>query len=101
MDKVAVDAAAKNYWSTYLKEFGEMWVRDIPRRIKQAIRREFKANEIEGSVAPLAREISEDKTLSVEAAFVGKIDDRAAKVLVTATFNPEGRMEGLDITRIS
>lgn len=100
MDKVAVDAKAKEYWSAYFKEFGEMWVRDIPRRIKQAIRRDVKASKIEGTLKPIAKDVSTDKTLSIEAAFIGTIDDKDARALITATFDPNGKMQDIDITRV-
>ena len=101
MEKTAVDSTAKSYWGRYFKEYGDMWVRDIPRRIKQAVRRELKAEMLEGDIFPLAKDIGKDKTLSIEAAFVGKIDDKDAKVMITATFNGEGRMEDIDVTRIA
>jgi hypothetical protein len=101
MEKTAVDKTAKDFWISYLKDYGQMWVRDLPRRIKQAVKRELKASTIEGEVVPLAKDISKDNTLSVEAAFIGKVDDKDAKVLITASFNGEGKLEDLDITRIS
>jgi len=100
MEKVAVDQVAKSFWASYFKDYGQMWCRDIPRRIKQAIKRELKATVIEGKIAPLAKDIGKDGTLSIEAAFVGKLDNQDAKVLVTATFNNEGKMQDLDIARI-
>jgi len=101
MDKTAVDSTAKDYWTTYMKEFGAMWVRDIPRRIKQAVRREIKANDIDGDLVPIASDVSKDKTLSVEAAFVGKVDGVDSKILITASFSADGKMQSLDTTRIS
>ena len=100
-NKVAVDSTAKNYWGSYFKEYGQMWVRDIPRRIKQAVRREIKANEIDGELVPIAHDVSRDQTLSVEAAFVGKVDGVDTKILITASFNSEGQMQSIDTTRIS
>jgi len=101
MEKTAVDQVAKNFWISYFKDYGQIWVKDVPRRIKQAIRRELKANTIEGKIAPLAKDIGKDNTLSIEAAFIGKLDDQDAKVLVTATFSGEGKMQDLDITKIN
>ena len=101
MDKVAVDSTAKNYWSTYFKEYGQMWVRDVPRRIKQAMTREIKATKLEGEIVPVAHDVSKDNTLSVEAAFIGKVDGVESKIMVTASFNAEGKMESIDTTRIS
>jgi len=101
MQKEAVDQAAKEYWSVYFKDYGKQWVRDIPRRIKQAMKQEFTASMINGNIAPIAADISENETLSLEAAFVGKIDDQNAKVLITASFNEDGEMNELICNRVS
>jgi hypothetical protein len=101
MDKTAVDSTAKRYWAGYFKDYGQMWVREIPRRIKQAVRREIKAAEIDGELVPIAYDVSRDQTLSVEAAFVGKVDGVDSKILVTASFNSEGKMQSIDTTQIS
>ena len=101
MEKTALDQAAKNYWSTYFKEYGKQWVRDIPRRIKTAMSKRLKASIVEGEIAPIAADIAQDNTLSVEAAFVGKIDDQEAKVLVTASFDGTGSMKELICNRVS
>ena len=101
MDKVAVDSTAKNYWSTYFREYGQMWVRDVQRRIKQAMTREIKATKLEGEIVPVAHDVSKDNTLSIEAAFIGKVDGVDSKIMVTASFNAEGKMESIDTTRIS
>jgi hypothetical protein len=100
MEKVAVDTKAKNYWSTYFKDYGKMWVRDVPRRVKSAMRRIIKADKVEGNIAPMAANIADDNTLSLEAAFVGKVDGHNAKVLITAQFSPNGRMESVEAHRI-
>jgi len=94
MDKTAVDQAAVKYWEQYFSEYGEMWVRDIPRRIKSAMTRsaELKAKSVNGILKPLAKKRAEDGTLSIEAAFTGKIDDKIAKVLVTTSFDKAGKM---------
>ena len=101
MQKVALDQAAKSYWSDYFKEYGQMWVRNIPRRIKQATIRHEKASSIEGEFAPLAGDVSSNGTLSIEAAFVGKLDDQDAKIMVTASFDEEGKMKEFICNRIS
>ena len=90
MKKTAVDAAANDYWKNYFKEYGEMWVRDIPRRIKTAVRRELKASKVEGRIVPIAKDISSANVLSLEAAFVGKLDDKDSRALITAEFSPAG-----------
>jgi len=100
MEKIAVDQAAKDYWSNYFKEYGQMWVRNIPRRIKAEVRRAMKASSTEGSVIPLAYEVADDGTLSIEAAFVGKLDDKDAKVLITAEFDDNGILKSFDPTRV-
>ena len=101
MIKTAVDNVAKKYWETYFSEYGQVWVRSIPRRIKSELQREFKASKIDGNVCPLAYEKADDGTLSVEAAFSGTIDNKAAKILVTAEFNEDGLLVKCDPTRIS
>ena len=101
MQKVALDQAASKYWSDYFKEYGQAWVRNIPRRIKQATLRQQKASSIEGEFAPLAADTSKDGTLSIEAAFIGKIDDQNAKIMITASFNDEGKMKEFICNRIS
>ena len=100
MEKTAVDATAKKYWEDYFKEYGQMWVRNIPRRIKSAVRMEMKAEKIEGSLVPLAYEVSPDGTLSLEAAFNGMLDNKFAKVLITAEFNEDGILTSFEPTRI-
>ena len=100
MEKTALDQTARDYWSSYMKEYGQMWVRDIPRRIKQAVRQEIKATILDGEFMPIAHDVSNDNTLSLEAAFVGKVDGVQSKILVTASFNAEGRMQSLVTNRI-
>jgi len=101
MEKKAVDATAKAYWSGYLGQLGEMWVREIPRRIKAALKREIQATTLEGTLKPLAHEAAKDGTLSLEAAFTGKVDNRDARILITAEFNGDGELKSFDTTRIS
>ena len=101
MQKVALDQKAKKYWAEYFKDYGQMWVRDIPRRIKQATRRNQKAETIDGEFAPIAANENPDGGLSVEAAFIGKIDGKAAKIMVTASFNSDGQIKEFVCNRIS
>ena len=101
MNKQALDQKAKDYWTDYFKTYGQMWIRDIPRRIKQGMRRDLKAETIEGDIAPLAHDIGKDQTLSIEAAFVGKIDGADARALVTAEFSSNGTLNKMDITRVN
>lgn len=103
MDKTAADKATKEYWGNYFKEYGKMWVRDIPRRIKTAMVRtkDLGVKTAEGQIAPLAHDISDDGVMSIEAAFTGKLDDKYGKVLILAEFNDEGRMRKFEATRIS
>ncbi len=100
MHKKAVDAKSKEYWDSYFKEYGKSWTRDIPRRMKQAVRREVEASKIEGLFKPLAKHVNDDNSLSLEAAFIGKLDDQDAKVLITAEFNSNGVMQEFEATRI-
>jgi len=103
MEKIAADKAAQEYWGNYFREYGKMWVRDIPRRIKTAMVRtkDLSVKTAEGNVAPLAHSISDEGNISVEAAFTGKLDDKDAHVLITAEFNGEGRMQKFEATRIA
>ena len=59
------------------------------------------AKDIEGSVSPMANSVSEDGLLSVEAAFVGKIDGQDAKGIVTAQFAQDGEIKEFEFCRIS
>lgn len=102
MDKIAVDNATKKYWDTYFKEYGKMWTREIPRRVKTAMIRtkDLGVKTAEGNIVPIAHHIAEDDTLFIEAAFSGKLDDRDAKVLVLASFNKEGKMLSFEANRV-
>ena len=93
MTKSAVDQATKKYWDTYFKDYGKMWTRSIPRRIKAAIKnvRGLGVRSIEGNVIPLAQNVT-DGFMSLEAAFSGKVNGNDAKFLITAEFNSDGRM---------
>jgi len=103
MDKVAVDKATNEYWNNYFHEYGQMWTRDIPRRIKTAMTKtkDLGVKIAEGTIVPIAKDVADDGTLSIEAAFDGKLDDKEAKVLVVAEFNEIGRMTKFEATRIS
>jgi hypothetical protein len=103
MDKVAVDQATKTYWDNYFNEYGQMWTRDIPRRIKTAMTKtkELAIKTAEGIIVPLAKNVAEDGTLSLEAAFNGELDGKQAKVFITAEFNENGRMLKFETNRIS
>jgi len=102
MNKTAVDKATKEYWDNYFMEYGQMWTRDIPRRIKTAMvrTRNIEAKTADGTVVPLAHNVSEDGTLSLEAAFKGDIDGAPSVVLVTAEFNEHGRMLKFEANRV-
>ena len=103
MDKVAVDKATKDYWDNYFSEYGKMWTRDIPRRIKSAMVHSEKitASKVDGIVLPMAYKIGDEDSLSIEAAFRGEIDGNKADILITADFDAEGKMKDLDINPIS
>lgn len=101
MQKVALDQTAKKYWSEYFKEYGQAWVRDIPRRIKRAAVRHLQAGTLEGEFAPVAGDVSANGSLSVEAAFIGQVDKQDAKILVTATFDGQGKLREFICNRIS
>lgn len=103
MDKVAVDKATKEYWGNYFKEYGQMWIRDIPRRVKTAMVRtkDLGVKTVEGSIVPIAHNVGEDGTLSIEAAFSGKLDDHDARALITAEFSNNGKMLKFEASRIN
>lgn len=103
MNKTAVDQATKEYWDNYFMEYGQMWTREIPRRIKTAMvkTRELSVKTANGIVVPLAHNVAEDGTLSLEAAFKGELDGQPSVVLVTAEFNEHGRMLKFEANRVS
>jgi hypothetical protein len=101
MNKIAVDKSTQDYWSDYFKEYGKMWVRDIPRRVKAAMRLKVNATKVEGKLAPMAASINEgNDTLSVEAAFIGEVDDKEATILVTAEFDSHGEMLNIEAFQV-
>ena len=101
MNKVAVDAKAKSYWTSYFKSYGELWVRDIHKRVHQAALEKTGAKEIEGAFSPLANSVDNKGLLSIEAAFVGKIDGKDAKGIATATFTADGNVSDFNFCRIN
>ena len=103
MEKTAVDKVTQDYWAGYFKEYGKMWIRNIPRRIKTAMVRtkDLGIKTAEGNVVPIAHDLSEDGIFSIEAAFEGKLDNKEAKVLIIAEFNDEGRMRKFEATQIA
>jgi len=101
MEKIAVDQKAKSYWSEYFKDYGQIWVRDIPRRIKQATIRKLKAETATGEFAPMAANVLDNGGLSVEAAFIGKLDNKSAKIMVTASFSEDGKLQEFVCNQIS
>lgn len=101
MEKVALDQAAKSYWDAYFGDYGKSWTKDIPRRIKQAVRRAMKAKEVDGHIAPIASKVDDDGNLHLEAAFGGKIDGQDAKILITAAFDQKGHLTEITPNRVS
>ncbi len=101
MRKEAVDQASKTYWSEYFRDYGKMWVRDIPRRVKAGIKKLSNSMSVEGTVAPLASHVGANGVVSVEAAFIGEIDGKQAKVLVTADLNDKGEFQEFHVNRIA
>ena len=100
MNKVAIDETAKKYWSEYFHTYGELWTRDIPRRLKSAAL-EKTAAKIEGAFSPMANSVADDGSLSVEAAFVGTIDGQQARGLATAVFDKSGNITTFEFCRVS
>ena len=63
LEKWAVDSAAKEYWSSYFKEYGKTWVREIPRKVRKAMASTIKTantDGVAGIVSPIGAAITED-----------------------------------------
>lgn len=63
--KTAVDSTAEKYWSEYYGEYGQLWVRKIPMRVKAALaehasQKKLAAVQGEPTIAPLATVITDD-----------------------------------------
>ena len=101
MEKTAVDAKTKSYWESYFHEYGSVWVRDIPKRIKSAAIEKLGVKEIVGKFSPMANSVGEDESLSIEAAFVGQIDGKDAKGIASAQFDKAGELKSFEFCRIS
>lgn len=97
-----MDKATEEYWSNYFRDYGKMWVRNIPRRIKAAMVRskDIGVKIAEGHIVPIAYDAS-DNSLSIEAAFNGKLDDKESQVFIVAEFNDQGRMQKFEASRIA
>jgi len=96
MSKVAVDTATEKYWTEYFHEYGEMWVRDIPRRLRLAMRKANKDAQ-SGTVAPLSHWRGEDGSLVIEAAHVVRSGDHIKRSLVKASFSNDGKLTSLQV----
>jgi hypothetical protein len=92
-NKTAIDANAETYWIEYFKDtgYGELWVRDIPKRVKAALGNKAgqkTAAAITASyVSPLATVITTD-SVHLEGMVVSASYNRA----FSAEFSHEGEL---------
>lgn len=88
-----VDKLTKDYWSNYFGDYGKLWVKDIPKRVKAAVdaKRTAAAGtapiDAAGDVVPLGYEITA-AALTLEGAY----RTAAATQLFRATFNADGEI---------
>jgi hypothetical protein len=87
INKVSVDASAREYWKKLYGDFGEAMVRDIPRRIKAALADMKKVASVDesASVLPLAH-AKDDDLVYIE----GIYRDASTKMLFKASINSDG-----------
>jgi hypothetical protein len=91
--KTAVDQAAKDYWISFYKEYGQTWVKDVPRKIKAALiankRVAAKSDDVQpGQIELLA--FAEIKTGGVRLEGVFKADKKLA---FTVDFSKAGEVQ--------
>ena len=95
IDKVAVDSAAKDYWTGYYKEYGKTWVRDIPRKIKKAMAGGTKtANDegLQGKVAAIGSALT-DEAVFLEGLFTAT---NGSEFAFAAKFDHDGNVVEFD-----
>lgn len=106
--KEAVDNTASDYWSDYFGDYGELWVRDIPRRIKAKLEQGHRSAAKAGtppptlgdaSISPLGYEITADRVI-LEGVYNGQIKAgrRTANTtqLFRAEFNHQGELTSFE-----
>lgn len=113
MKKIAVDQAAVEYYTTYFKDYGKLWVREIPRkvhaRLAAIVRKSASSTPTElsliGRSLPLYGKRTTEGGLIIEGVFkghgsVGKKKFPVARMFV-ATFDGEGNITQFEDTDIS
>jgi hypothetical protein len=95
IEKWAVDSAAKEYWSSYFKEYGKTWVRDIPRKVRKAMTQSTKTANSEGAqgiVSPIGTAVTKEAVF-LEGLFT---PPSGAVVAFSAKFDHDGHIVGFD-----
>ena len=105
-DKVAVDQLAKDYWTKFYGEYGKLWVREIPRKIKKAAAAELsKSNktaatdlEVSGTVLPFGHAFLDNGGVAIEGIF-----DHATigKFAFQSRFDNEGELTSFDSIKLA
>lgn len=105
--RTAVDKKTQDYWSEYFGDYGKLFVRDIPRTIKNAALKEFRRSAARGDrtlhkseVVPLGYRVTASGGLSLDG--VLRVDyssgnkRRTASRLFNAQFSASGKLLKLD-----
>lgn len=97
--KTAVDEAAKRYWQDYFSSYGEMWVREIPRRIKAALVTKKLAavsgeDDLDADIAPFGYTARSDGGVDLEGAL--RVADSPPR-LFKASFDADGTVLELNV----
>jgi hypothetical protein len=98
--KTAVDQAAKDYWKAFYKEYGETWVKDVPRKIKAALisnkKVAAKNDEVKpGQIRPLAHAKFTTGGIRVEGIYQGA---NKKNLLFVADFDKAGNVKSIEST---
>lgn len=109
MKKQALDEAAKKYWEEYFKDYGKLWVRDIPRKITAhlatSVRRHATVKKqitVEGEALPLWGKEQADGSLFVEGAFKGQVaNGKQIRLMWAALFDADGKILKYEDTDLS
>ena len=99
LEKWAVDSAAKEYWSSYFKEYGKTWVRDIPRKVRKAMAQNTKTasnNSALGIVSPIGTAWTKE-AIFLEGLYTPA---KGAPLAFIAKFDHEGNVIGFDTTSL-
>jgi hypothetical protein len=87
--KKAIDQIAKDYWTEYFKEYGKMWVRDIPGKVKDALDASSKTAHAEQGIKYDLVPVGYSVTAS-RLALDGIVRRSGASQLFCAEFNHDG-----------